>query len=293
MRKNICKFYLKFILSVFLLMPMVAQAQDDANIIAYFDKDWGRTEAENAYYFRTAKEMNDGRWLVKDYFMASLIVQMEATCTLIDPKLEFHGAVTYYHENGKVKREMVYRFNEPVGEEKLFYEDGRPQELILHKGKNSLQCQYWSESGQPLLIKGTGQITQKFLNGLVVFKDVVDSLVTAGYTISNDTKDTVFTMVPEPAEYKGGMMSLYKGLGSDLRYPALARKMGIQGKVFIEFVIDQKGKIEYTRVVRGIGGGCDDAAVSALIQQKKWKPARYKGKPVKQKMVIPVNFILG
>jgi TonB family protein len=283
---------MKLTISFLFLTVIIAHAQNDDPIIAYFDKNWVPTQHDNAYYFRTAAEQPDGRWLVRDYYMASLRVQMEASCTAINPKLEYEGKATWYYENGKVSREVFYKYNEKIGEERSFYEDGSPQDLLLHKGERTLHGQHWEENGKPVLTNGNGIITGKYLNGSLYFSEVVDSLLTAGYSISPETRDTVFNIVPESAEYKRGMMALYRGIAQDLKYPALARRVGIQGKVFVEFVIDTKGEVEYARVVRGIGGGCDEAAVEAFLQQKKWKPARYKGKPVKQKMVIPINFLL-
>jgi periplasmic protein TonB len=100
-------------------------------------------------------------------------------------------------------------------------------------------------------------------------------------------------VVQEAATYKGGMEGLYRGMAKVLRYPADARRWGIEGKVYIEFIIDKEGHVQDARCLKGIGGGCDDEGVRTISQMNKWTPAKVKGKPVIQKMVLPIAFKLG
>jgi protein TonB len=76
------------------------------------------------------------------------------------------------------------------------------------------------------------------------------------------------------------------------KYPAQARRMGIEGKVFVEFVINKDGSIVDVRAMKGIGAGCDELAVKVVQEAPKWKPGKQRGKPVRQKMVLPITFKL-
>lgn len=66
---------------------------------------------------------------------------------------------------------------------------------------------------------------------------------------------------------------------------------GIEGKVFIEFIVDTNGDINVTGI-SGIGGGCDLEAMRVVQSSPKWIPGKNDGAPVKQKMVLPINFSL-
>jgi periplasmic protein TonB len=105
--------------------------------------------------------------------------------------------------------------------------------------------------------------------------------------------NTIFTVVEETAAPIGGMSAFYEFVGKKIKYPAQAKRMGIEGKVFVEFVIEKDGSITDVKAIKGIGGGCDQEAERILQAAPKWKPGKQRGKPVRQKMVLPINFKLG
>ncbi|MEQ9593756.1 MAG: energy transducer TonB [Cyclobacteriaceae bacterium] len=105
--------------------------------------------------------------------------------------------------------------------------------------------------------------------------------------------EEIFTIVEDPASPQGGMTAFYKYVGDKIKYPAQARRMGIEGRVFVQFVIDKDGSITEVVAVKGIGAGCDEEAVRILQGSPKWKPGKQRGKPVKQRMVLPITFKLG
>jgi len=105
--------------------------------------------------------------------------------------------------------------------------------------------------------------------------------------------EEIFTIVEDPASPIGGMTAFYQYVGDKIKYPPQARRMGVEGRVFVEFVIDEDGSITEVRAVKGIGAGCDEEAVRILQAAPKWKPGKQRGKPVKQRMVLPITFKLG
>lgn len=105
--------------------------------------------------------------------------------------------------------------------------------------------------------------------------------------------DEIFTIVEDPASPKGGMTAFYKYVQDKMKYPAQARRMGIEGRVFVEFVIEKDGRITDVRAVKGIGAGCDEEAVRVVEAAPAWNPGKQRGKPVKQRMVLPITFKLG
>lgn len=85
---------------------------------------------------------------------------------------------------------------------------------------------------------------------------------------------------------------MHKYLNDSIRYPEEAVKAGIQGTVFIAFVVEKDGRITNAQVLRGIGGGCDEAAVRAVKQMPTWIPGEHKGQTVRVRYTLPVKFTL-
>ena len=108
-----------------------------------------------------------------------------------------------------------------------------------------------------------------------------------------EESEEIFTIVEEPASPKGGIAAFMKYVGEKMKYPAQARRMGIEGKVFVEFVIGKDGNIADVKAVKGIGAGCDEEAVRVVQAAPAWNPGKQRGKPVKQRMVLPIIFKLG
>lgn len=111
--------------------------------------------------------------------------------------------------------------------------------------------------------------------------------------VEEETVEEVFTVVENNAEPEGGMEAFYKYLGKTLKYPSQARRMGVEGKVYVQFVVEKDGALTDIKIVKGIGAGCDEEAERVVKEAKKWKPGKQRGRPVRQRMVIPIIFKLG
>ena len=104
--------------------------------------------------------------------------------------------------------------------------------------------------------------------------------------------DEVFLYVEQMPEPAGGYAEFYKFLSENIEYPGVARRIGVEGKVFVQFIVNEQGKIVEPLVVKGIGGGCDEEALRVLKICPIWIPGNQRGKNVKVRMVVPVHFIL-
>jgi TonB family protein len=93
-------------------------------------------------------------------------------------------------------------------------------------------------------------------------------------------------------EYPGGEKARMKYLSENMVYPSAARDSGIQGTVYINFVIEEDGSISNVKVVRGIGGGCDEEAIRVVQNMPKWKPGTQRGKIVRVSFMMPIKFAL-
>lgn len=133
---------------------------------------------------------------------------------------------------------------------------------------------------------------------VVIDIDITDQTISQQFTIPEPTKmeeeevEKIFLVVEQPAAPRDGLAAFYKDVGNRINYPAPARRMGIEGKVFVEFIVERDGSLTQFQVVKGIGAGCDEEAVRVIREAPSWIPGKQRGKPVRQRMVLPIHFIL-
>ena len=114
------------------------------------------------------------------------------------------------------------------------------------------------------------------------------------YAQNIDTTDTepIFSIVEEPAQFPGGDDALSKFIHENIKYPREAIKNKISGTVYVQFVVEKDGSISDVKVVRGIGGGCDEEAVRVVKSMPKWEPGKQRGVPVRVYFTLPIEFKL-
>lgn len=108
-----------------------------------------------------------------------------------------------------------------------------------------------------------------------------------------EDKPDIFDVVEETAEPIGGVGAFYSYISDKMKYPSQARRIGVEGRVFVQFVINVDGSLTDIKVIKGIGAGCDEEAIRVLQSAPPWKPGKQRGVPVRQRMVIPITFKLG
>ena len=106
-------------------------------------------------------------------------------------------------------------------------------------------------------------------------------------TLSDADKEDYFVVVEEMPELIGGMAQLQ----SKIRYPEMARRAGIEGRVYIQFIVTEEGDVEDARVIRGIGGGADEEALR-VVREAKFTPGMQRGRPVRVQFSLPLVFRL-
>lgn len=96
----------------------------------------------------------------------------------------------------------------------------------------------------------------------------------------------------QPTFMGGGPEKFLAHIFKNINYPDKARRLGIEGKVFVKFIIDKSGNITDVEVMKGIGGGCDEEAARAIADAPAWTPGKQRGRPVSVRMMVPINFRL-
>lgn len=104
--------------------------------------------------------------------------------------------------------------------------------------------------------------------------------------------ENVFIAVEVMPEFPGGTSAMMDYIFKSLHYPSAALAAKITGRVFVSFIVNEKGKVTDVKVLRGIGAGCDEEAVRVIKEMPDWKPGMQDDKPVKVKYTLPVAFKL-
>ncbi|MEM7110544.1 MAG: energy transducer TonB [Bacteroidota bacterium] len=123
---------------------------------------------------------------------------------------------------------------------------------------------------------------------------VVEEVSTEGLEdlMEEESADEIFDIVEFQPQPDGGMQAFMAYVSENINYPHSALRTQVQGKVFVQFVVNSDGSLVDFKVVKGIGAGCDEEAVRVLKGAPKWIPGKQRGRPVRVRMMVPVFFKL-
>lgn len=107
-----------------------------------------------------------------------------------------------------------------------------------------------------------------------------------------EEEEKPFTVVEQMPEFPGGEAARVKFLRENIIYPPMARESGITGTVFVTFVVSRDGSLSNFKILRGIGGGCDEEAIRVLKMMPSWIPGKQGGKTVPVQFNLPIRFTL-
>jgi periplasmic protein TonB len=118
---------------------------------------------------------------------------------------------------------------------------------------------------------------------------------TTSSTASDTTKEKAQVIVETQAVFPGGFPAMYKFIGENFKYPKEEMKAGIEGMVYLSFIIEKDGSISNIQVLKGVknGPGLDAEAVRVVSMMPKWKPAENNGRVVRQQFNLPIKCSLG
>ena len=114
----------------------------------------------------------------------------------------------------------------------------------------------------------------------------------AAETVANDNSEIYDGAVDVMPEYPGGINAMYEFIQKNLKYPESAKKKGIEGRVFVQFVVEKDGSLSSFQVLRGVSDDIDAEAVRVLKMMPNWKPGMMNGKPVRVNFTMPFKFQL-
>ena len=106
----------------------------------------------------------------------------------------------------------------------------------------------------------------------------------------SDGEADIFQVVEDMPQFPGG--SVQKWIAKNVKYPMIAQENNIQGKVFVQFVIEKDGSVSDVKVARSVDPSLDKEAIRVVKAMPKWKPGKQRGKPVRVSYTVPINFQL-
>ncbi len=160
-------------------------------------------------------------------------------------------------------------------------EEQKPQPVEVPKQTTQLE-----------IVQDDVEVEDIEINAEVEQTEIIEEYVAPEVEEEEVVEQEIFQIVEEMPAFPGGEQKLLEYVAKNTKYPQIARESGIQGRVFIGFVVEPDGSVSNVKVLRGIGGGCDEEAVRVIKSMPKWKPGKQRGKAVRVSYQIPVNFKL-
>ncbi len=315
---------MKNLLSYFLTITLIIPTEflfSQSIVTKFYSKDRKEALIDQAYYY----EIQNNKLIEGDTVIAFYSSNGKLrSFSIVNQFGADNGAFFYFHENGQLKSKGIKRNGRPIGKIESYYPDGKTQAIEVFDPDNhlvSLITDYYDSLGGQMIKDGSGDCMcffnayswhnfleeGKLLNGKrnlvwVGFDPIIEQRFKEFYRKgslrageSYDSLGTIYTYteIEENAEFKNGWDGLHRYISKELQYPPSARKWGIQGKVFIGFVVEKSGALSGLKVMKGIGFGCDDEALKVMITSSPWKPGKHRGQLVRQKMIYPVGFKVG
>ena len=160
-------------------------------------------------------------------------------------------------------------------------EEPKPQPVEVPKQTTQLE-----------IVEDDVEVEDIEINAEVDQTEVLEEYVPVEVEEEEVSEQEVFTIVEEMPDFPGGTAKLAEYLQKNIKYPQMARESGIQGRVFVNFVVEPDGHVSNVKVLRSLGGGCDEEAMRVVKAMPKWKPGKQRGKPVRVSYILPVNFKL-
>jgi TonB family protein len=278
----------------------------NATQIAYGEPD--------AQFIRFIIKADSGMFKISDYYRNGHVRLV--TKTGVDNANFERGAqgICYeYYNTGKRKSIKIYNKGQIVGDAVTYYPNGGLNTIENYSPQGIYLKQYLDTAGNTLADNGNGKwlkISEGNLNGYMEGPVVNGKEDGEWKRYANDTTytinykqgeiisgkefltDNIFEKVEQVPTFPGGDLAFSKFISRNVRYPAIAREKNIQGRVIVSFIVEKDGTLTNTKVLRGIGGGCDEESVRVISLSPNWKPGSLNGKPVRVQYSVPISFAL-
>ncbi|MCZ4223285.1 energy transducer TonB [Pedobacter rhodius] len=257
----------------------------------------GRNKSYGAYALRS----QSSSILTKALFMASSAFVLLFISPMVYSKLFPEQVVATPVAKTIDLTDVIHTMKKPEPEKKAAPEKAEPVKVKTVALPSNIVVVDKVDLPEPPTIKETQDavISDKTQDGEIKPNLVINTntgngdgnaAVKDGNGANNDSEIYIAAGVDEYPEFAGGMKAWAKYMERNLRYPYKAQEEGVQGKVFVSFVVEKDGSITDVQVLKGIGFGCDEEAMKVIKKSPLWKPGKNKGVPVRVRYNMPINF---
>ncbi len=259
---------LLFLISITCSLNLSAQSDT-----TYLDKYGEKSSQNTALYYRITSKEGD-LYIVHDYYMTE-VLQMSGSYSSLDPEIR-EGYFKYFNKNGVLTHEGNYIADEKTGVWKSYY------------ASEKLYAENHYQKGEY-----DGSLIIYYENGNLKRKDIfTDGKFISGECYSETGKKLKHFPYEEPSSFKGGIPAMKKFLAKNMYYPDAALDNNIQGKVWVRFVVNEKGQVSDAVVTKSVHPLLDQEALRVVRKMPKWIPGKIDGEKVKSYYDLPVNFKL-
>ena len=265
----------------------------DKPTIAFYTKT-------NTVYYNEVRNTDNNTLLSRTYYYSSGKLKSTVNFLLGNP----NGTITSHYEDGSVKSELIFETPDPKSEKEQIvgivqYIDPVGK-VLVEKGNGMCHCylnplvpDLYLEDG---IVKNgfkVGQWTGKSNSNSDTFKEVYkDGALIVGILLS-DSIQYKYQKISVPPTFPGGTQNLMQFISTTMKYPDGARRGGVQGKVYISFEVDVDGSVINPKTLQGVDKVLDEEALRVVSLLPKWNPGYKRGKAVKARFILPLNFKLG
>jgi TonB family protein len=291
----------------------------------FFNAAGSRVESADSAYYYVTWDFRKKPGIIVSHYLQPVSIRFKSSA------VEDSGdhLRTYYYPNGKMKAISKFNGDWPIGQVKAFYPNGSLQsDLEFQDGKLTTDqksprlkiINYWDSLGNQIVKDGSGRCDCNMdpfadvpeiesgevhgsmqegtwvgasPNGKLTFREIYHGGILISGISACDGENFEYVERKISAKPKNEMIGFYKQLGERMEYPRNARRFGIEGIVYVEFVILEDGSLADVKVVAGFDQECDAAAIRAVKSSPKWEPGREMGRKVKQRYTLPIIFKLG
>lgn len=273
------------------------------------------TNKKDYKYIRVVENYNNqpNLFIFTEYYRTGKM-SMKAISTKPD-KPSFQGPRLDYYENGNKKLESNYIDNNLNGLQLEWYDNSekKSEKDITWDSENKNPIikilQFWNKDKQQTVIDGNGQYEDtneniyekgpikqgkkegvwegKNLKENYNFSEIYrDGKFISGISSDKENNKFPYKVLMEKATHKKGMSDFYSFIGRNYRTPSV---QGLQGKVYITFVVDTDGSLSDFKILRDIGYGTGEEAIRVLKKAEKWIPGKIRGMPAKVSYSLPIT----
>lgn len=305
---------------LFLFVPKIVICQTSSNDkTVYLDSIWNETTEGNHQYYRVIKDyyIEKDTYKINDFYKSG-VLQMEGTSVTKDANSK-EGEFIFYYENRTKKEVTNYIKSRPNGKEIEWYENGNKKlegEYIEDEktfvGELKIN-QFWNTKNIQTVVDGNGdyeEISEFFFASGKIKKGFKDGFwegydkkigytyrenyenqkLISGISIDSNKVSHDYKVVETRPEPKKGMMNFYKHVTKNFQTPDVK---GLNGKIFVTFVVEKDGSITDAKIIKDIGYGTGDEAIRVLMSYPAWTPGESRGMKVRCTFSLPISIQSG